>query len=24
VDIIGNCCNGLLVDPLDKPAIAKA
>ena len=24
VDIIGNCCNGLLVDPLDKPAIAEA
>lgn len=24
VDIIGNCHNGLLVDPLDKPAIAKA
>ena len=24
VDIIGNCRNGLLVDPLDKPAIAKA
>ena len=24
VDIIGNCCNGLLVDPLDKSAIAKA
>ena len=24
VDIIGNCCNGLLVDPLDKPAMAKA
>ncbi len=23
VDIIGNCCNGLLVDPLDKPTIAK-
>ncbi|MDD5460954.1 MAG: HAD-IIB family hydrolase [Methylococcales bacterium] len=24
VDIIGNCHNGLLVDPLDKPAIAEA
>jgi sucrose-phosphate synthase len=24
VDIIGNCGNGLLVDPLDKPAIAEA
>ena len=24
VDIIGNCRNGLLVDPLDKPAMAKA
>ena len=24
VDIIGNCRNGLLVDPLDKPAIVKA
>ena len=24
VDIIGNCHNGLLVDPLDAPAIAKA
>ncbi|MDD2659180.1 MAG: HAD family hydrolase [Methylococcales bacterium] len=24
VDIIGNCCNGLLVDPLDKQAIAGA
>ena len=24
VDIIGNCCNGLLVDPLDKPAMAEA
>ena len=24
VDIIGNCHNGLLVDPLDKPAIADA
>lgn len=23
VDIIGNCCNGLLVDPLDKKAIAE-
>ncbi|MDD2800755.1 MAG: HAD-IIB family hydrolase [Methylococcales bacterium] len=24
VDIIGNCRNGLLIDPLDKPAIAEA
>jgi sucrose-phosphate synthase len=23
-DIIGNCCNGLLVDPLDAPAIERA